>query len=174
MIKSHTKRRGNSLPYIFIFIFISGIIVGALFARLSPYTFVFQRTAHSKTAVFKNSFIAFLKPCFIIWLSGYCKKAIYFSSAVLAYRGGLTGFVISSIFREYGVTKGLFTALSATLPQNLLFFPFLLFLCMASSRHKNTNDRGVYLIMLLLSAGISAFSAFVDTFITSFFIKFTI
>lgn len=174
MIKSHKKRQGNSLSYIFILVFISGIIAGALFARLSPYTFVFQRATYSKTAIFKNSFIAFLKPCFIIWLSGYCKKAIYFSSAVLAYRGGLTGFVIGCIFREYGIAKGFLKALSTTLPQNLLFFPFILILCMASARHKNTNDRLAYLIMLLLSAGISAFSAFADTFITSFFIKLTL
>ena len=172
MIKSHMKRRGNPLLYIFALMFISGIIVGAFFARISPYTFTFQRATLSKTAIFKNSFITFLKPCFIIWLSGFSKKSVYLTSAVLTYRGGLLGFIVSLIYRQYGFVKGLLPVLSASLPQNLLYFPFLLFLCMASAGHKKVGDRRVYFVMLLLSVAISAFSAFADTFITSLFIRF--
>ena len=130
--------------------------------------------SYRSSAIFTKSFISFLKPCFIIWISGFCKKALYLNSAVLAYRGGLSGFVIGCIFKEYGIIKGLSVALSATLPQNLLYFPFLLFLCVASAGHKNTKERSVYLILLIMSAAMSAFSAFADTFITSFFIKLTL
>ena len=174
MIKSHTKRLGSSLPYIFILMFFSGTIVGSLFARISPYSFVFQQISASKTVIFTNSFISFLKPCFVIWILGFCKSSLYFSSAILAYRGGLIGFVIGCIFKEYGIAKGLFVSLSATLPQNILFFPFLLFLTMASACHKNTKDNLSYLILLLLSVALSALSAFIDTYITSFLIKLTL
>lgn len=169
MRKSRTEKSGKPLPYIFMLTFISGVTVGAVFALFNPGSFTFDITTASKLSVFLSSFKSFVKPCLVIWLSGFTGFSVYVSAGTLIYRGSLFGFVTGCIIKQCGIKA----ALSATLPQNILFFPLFLFISLAAAGQKNRLNL-VYLIVLILSILICAFSALIDTYITSFFINLTL
>ena len=168
MTKSHAEKMGKLLPYIFILTFIAGVTAGAVFARISAQAAIFNITTASKMTVFVNSFKSFLKPCLIIWISGFTRYSVYFSSGTLVYRGGILGFVTGSVIKTYGIGA----ALSATLPQNIVFFPFLLFISLAAAGQKK-GGHAEYIILLLLTGLVCSLSALIDTYITSVLIKLT-
>lgn len=171
MKKKHTNILGTSLPYIFILIFISGIVAGSVYARFFAGDFSFKVLDAPKKAVFLTSFESFLKPCVIVWIFGFSALSIYVSSVTLIYRGTLLGFVMGCFFKEYGATEGIKILLPLTLPQNIVYFPFLLFLCLAASGYKKEIGLFNYILLLALTLFVCAFSSATDTFITSFFIK---
>ena len=171
MKKSYDKGSGKLLPYIFALLFVSGVIIGAIIAARTDKTLTFELANTGRMSVFISSFKSFLKPCFIIWISGFTNFCGYISAVTIAYRGGIFGFVVAMFFKVYGFGSGLIKALACTLPQNLIYFPFLLFLSLSAvSRKKNTD----FVVMLALSVCVCAISAFIDTFITSNLIKFTL
>ena len=172
MKKSYDKYLGILPIYIFALLFISGVVAGSAAAVLSKTEFVLTPSAPDKATVFTSSFKAFLQPCIIIWLSGFTGISVYISAFTLAYRGGMFGFVISMIFKTYGVYGGILKALCAALPQNIIFFPFLLFMCLACSKQYKKKKTS-YIIPLLISIVICAISALTDAYITSALIDFT-
>ena len=94
MRKSYDKRTGFLLPYIFILMFLAGVVAGAAVAFFRQEEIKFISSATGTISVFLTSFKSFLKPCMIIWVSGFTGFSAYLSSFVLAYRGGIFGFVI--------------------------------------------------------------------------------
>ncbi|MFA7636328.1 MAG: stage II sporulation protein M [Monoglobales bacterium] len=164
MIKTHTEKSGKLLPYVFLLTFIAGITVGGTLVRFAPGTNVFEASDAPKSLIFANSFKSFLKPCLIIWVFGFTRYSVYFSSGMLAYRGGILGFAIGCIIKNFGLSA----AILSTLPQNLIFFPFLLFVSLvAAGQRKNST----YLTVLLIIFFACAFSALIDTFITAHLIR---
>ncbi len=167
MKKTHAEKTGKLLPYIFMLTFISGVTAGAVFALFSINTDVLKVTDASKMTVFINSFTSLLKPCMVIWLCGFLPVSVYLSAGTLAYRGSILGFATGCIMKYYGLGA----AICATLPQNIIFFPFLLFVSLAAAGQKK-NSRSGYIITLILTFLICGLSALIDTYITSFLIKF--
>lgn len=173
MIKSHDKMSGKLPAYIFALLFISGVTIGTVAACFYESTLVFDTNEAGRMSVFINSFKSFLKPCMFIWVSGFTGISVYISALTLAYRGGIFGFVICMIIKTYGLYGGLFKAILVSLPQNIIYFPFLLLLCLAAAgqdRKKNLN----YLILLALSLFVCAISALIDAHITSILINLTL
>ena len=170
MKKSYDKGSGKLLPYIFALLFVSGVVIGTTLAARTDKTLTFELGNTGRLSVFISSLKSFLKPCFIIWIAGFTGFSSCISAVAIAYRGGIFGFAVAMFFKVYGLWGGLIRSLSCTLPQNLVYFPFLLFLSLSAVGKKKNTD---YLIMLALSVCVCAISAFIDTFITSNLIKFT-
>ena len=126
----------------------------------------FSVTSASKLTVFTESFKSFLKPCFIIWISGFTGVSVYFSAITLAYRGGIFGYLTACIIKNYGIGQ----ALCVTLPQNILFFPFLLLISLCAAKQKKNGSPG-YVLTLGLIVIVCALSALLDTYVTSFLIR---
>lgn len=171
MRKIHKPATARALPYIFILMFIAGVSAGSLFARFSAENPVANIFTAPKLSIFVRSATSFFKPCFLIWIFGFSGISEYISAGVLAYRGAVFGFVNTCFFKELGVTGGLGAALAASLPQNMLFFPFLLILGLAAARYREWKNSANYFGILFVSILICAFSAVIDTFITSYFIN---
>lgn len=169
MKKLHTEKAGKLLPYIFMLTFISGVTAGSVFAMFSTGGNVPAITSASKLTVFTESFKSFLKPCFIIWFSGFTGISVYFSAMTLAYRGGVFGYLVACIVKNYGIGP----ALCVTLPQNILFFPFLLLISLSAALQKKNSTLG-YVLVLGLIVIICLLSALLDTYITSLLIRLTL
>ena len=165
----HAEKAGKLLPYIFMLTFISGVTAGSVFAMLGTDPNVLTVTSASKLTVFTESLKSFLKPCFIIWLSGFTGISVYLSAATLAYRGGIFGYLVACIIKNYGIGP----ALCATLPQNIIFFPFLLLISLCAATQKKTSRLSYVLVLGLIILACSL-SAFLDTYITSFLIRLTL
>ena len=172
MKKSYDKRTGSCLPYTFILMFLAGVALGATAAFFHQGEIKFIPSGSGMMSVFMTSFKSFLKPCMIIWVSGFTGFSIYLSSFALAYRGGIFGFVICMVYKAFGFPGGLIKALIVSLPQNILYFPFLLFLTLAAAFFKSKKSAG-YIKMLALSILVCAISALTDACITSKLINFT-
>ena len=172
MKKSYDKRTGSALPYIFTLMFLAGVAFGAATAFFHPGEIKFVPSGSEMISVFLTSFKSFLKPCMIIWVSGFTGISLYLSSFALAYRGGVFGFVICSVYKTFGFPGGILKALLISLPQNIIYFPSLLFLALAASCFKRKKSAG-YILMLALSIIICATSALIDACITSNLINFT-
>ncbi len=172
MKKSYDKRTGFLLPYIFILMFLSGVIAGASAAFFHQGEITLYSSGLGTMSVFMVSFKSFLKPCMIIWVSGFTGFSAYLSSFALAYRGGIFGFVVCMIYKTFGLPGGIIKALVASLPQNIIYFPFLLFLSLAAACFKRKKTAG-YILMLALAIFVCALSALVDACITSKLISFT-
>lgn len=172
MKKSYDKNRVIIPIYIFALLFISGVVAGSAAAVLSKTEFVLNPSVPDKAIVFTSSFKAFLKPCIIIWLSGFTGISVYISALTLAYRGGMFGFVICILFKTYGLSGGILKALCATLPQNIIYFPFLLFLSLSCAR-QNGKKPATGIILFITAITVCAVSALTDAYITSALIDFT-
>ena len=169
MKKLHNEKVGKLLSYIFILVFISGVTAGSVFAMLGGDGNVLPVASASKLTVFTESLKSFLKPCFIIWLLGFTGFSVYFSAAALAYRGGVFGYLVACIIKNHG----LWASLCATLPQNIIFFPFLLLISLSAATQKKNGSLG-YILVLGLAIIVCSVSALVDTYITSLLIKLTL
>mgnify|MGYP003291105591 CR=1 FL=1 len=108
----------------------------------------------------------------IIWVSGFTGISAYISSFALAYRGGIFGFVICTVYKMFGFPGGILKALIISLPQNIIYLPFLLFLSIAALSFKRKKSAG-YILVLAFTLFVCALSAFTDAFITSKLINFT-
>lgn len=171
MIKIHSRAMPRLLTCIFILAFTSGVAAGSLFARFSPGGMIVAAEQSDAFSIFTRSFFSFIKPCLLIWLFGFTGFSEYISSGVLAYRGALFGFINTCIFNKLGFAGGIGRAIAATLPHNLVFFPFLLFLSLAAAGRRKSGKIGFYIVILALSILMSAISAVIDTYITSRFIS---
>lgn len=171
-MKKPYKSNKSLLSCILAFLFVSGVVAGATIALFSGQTINFTGVKPDKTVVFTSSFNSFLKPCMVIWLSGFTGISACISSIALAYRGGIFGFLICTVFKAYGLGSGIFKALAISLPHNIIYFPFLLFLSLAAIR-PGRKMSAEYIITLALSIFVCAISALTDAFITSEIIKFT-
>ena len=171
MINLHSRAMPRLLSCIFAIAFISGVTAGSLFARFSADGIIAAGAEGDAFPIFLRSFSSFLRPCFLIWLFGFTGFSEYISSGVLAYRGALFGFVNTCIFNKMGFAGGIGAALAASLPHNLVFFPFLLFLSLIAASKRKSVKTAAYIIIFILSILISAFSALIDTYITSYFIR---
>lgn len=172
MKKSYDKRTGSILPYIFTLMFFAGVAFGATAAFFHRGEIKFIASGAGTMPVFLTSFKSFLKPCMIIWVSGFSGISVYLSSFALAYRGGVFGFVICMIYKTFGFPGGILKALVASLPHNIIYFPFLLFLALAAAFFMRKKSAG-YILMLALSVLVCAVSALIDACITSNLINFT-
>ncbi|MBR5586788.1 MAG: hypothetical protein IKW02_02385 [Clostridia bacterium] len=169
MIKLTNRTTPRLLPYIFVLAFISGVSVGSLVARFSASGNVVSATSGEALYVFTRSFSAFIKPCLLIWFFGFSRFSEYISSGVIAYRGALFGFVNTCIFSKLGFFDGFVPSIAASLPHNLVFFPFLIFLSLSAAR--KTKKPFGYILILALAIVICSLSALTDTYITAFFIR---
>ncbi len=167
MKKSHTEKPGKLLPYLFMLTFISGVTAGSVFSLFCADGNIPTVTSAPKLTVFAESFKSFFKPCFVTWLSGFTRFSVYFSAVVLAYRGCVFGYLIAWFIKNSGIVS----AVAATLPQNIIFFPFLLFVCIAAASQKKKYYG--YVILFVLIILICSGSALLDTYLTSFLLKLT-
>ncbi|MBR6523878.1 MAG: stage II sporulation protein M [Clostridia bacterium] len=169
MKKLHAEKVGKLLTYILMLTFVAGVVAGSVFAMLSAGKNTLTVTSASKLTVFAESFKSFLKPCFIIWLSGFTGISVYFSATTLAYRGGIFGYLVAFIIKNHGIGP----ALCVTLPQNIIFFPFLLFISLCAALQKKKGLAGYFLTLGLIVI-VCALSALLDTYLTSFLIRITL
>lgn len=113
---------------------------------------------------------------FVLLISAFFKAGVVFNIAVLAKRGFVLGFTLSSFFKVFGI-KGVL-AIMAMLPELLLFIPALLLFSSNSTKMaiSSTEMRKKFLFFFIifsfLLGTIFCASGFLNGYITTTFMKY--
>lgn len=109
--------------------FLFGSLGGALAANLLKAAQKAELAAFLETALFPQKaatfwhiFWKYLKYDLLIWLGGWTTAGVFVSGAAFLFRSIAVGFTSAALLTAYGV-KGIWTAVTAFLPQNLLLIP---------------------------------------------------
>ncbi|HOB21896.1 MAG TPA: stage II sporulation protein M [Bacillota bacterium] len=121
-----------------LLLFLLGVVTGAVSVRTMEQSQVdevaayletffqgFQSQGIQRSVVFRDSVLATTKTLFVILLAGLSAYGIIAIPLVVFFRGFVVGFTVGFLVYEMAV-RGLFFALVAVLPQNLLLIPAIL------------------------------------------------
>ena len=109
--------------------FLFGALGGALAANLLKAPQKAELAAFLETALlkqegatFRDVFWKYLKYELLIWIGGWMLPGLFLSGTAFLFRSIAVGFTAATLLLTYG-TKGIWTAVTAFLPQNLLLIP---------------------------------------------------
>ena len=125
--KRRTDKRGQKLFCIVCLSFLCGCFGGALLANLTEAAqreelVAFLETTAVAEAGYWDIFRKYMKYSLCIWIGGWMPAGVFLSAGVFLFRSMAVGFTASMLLLTFGA-KGILTAVTSLLPQNLLLIP---------------------------------------------------
>lgn len=188
----------NFILYFILFvIFILGIIVGAILINrlpseqnhnlLSCFSWIIDYINYGDQLtidILKSSLVSNMKFAFIIWISGFVVLGVIIIPLIIGLKGLSIGLLVGFLVEEFGI-KGFILALLGFLPHYLVIIPVILIMgslglsksiSNMSSKNKvlyknNSKDIIDYSTLILLLFIIINIGSFIESFMTSYFLK---
>lgn len=188
----------NFILYFILFvIFILGIIVGAILINRLPseqnhnllgyFSWIIDYINYGDQLtidILKSSLVSNMKFAFIIWISGFVVLGVIIIPLIIGLKGLSIGLLVGFLVEEFGI-KGFILALLGFLPYYLVIIPVILIMgslglsksiSNMSSKSKvlyknNPKDIIDYSTLILLLFIIINIGSFIESFMTSYFLK---